>query len=321
MAEGLVSTIIPVFNRPEMLVDAVQSVLRQTYRPIEVIVVDDGSTDNTSLVADQLADIHPEISTLHIANGGPGVAREAGRLRAKGDFIQYLDSDDVLKPDKFEQQVSDLQRNSQAGISYCICEFSDMKGNVIDKTWMRTGEKYEMMFPAMLSGRLWGTPVPLYRKQVLDSAGPWTNLKIEEDWEYDCRIAKQHIALSYISLTLVTVRSHSGQHLGRIDATDINKHKDRLDAFKLILQHSLDSNVSPGSPELLSFSKRAFLVARQGAQVGLVDKPQTLLLLLVKDIAPSRFRAKVRVYIWLSRLFGWKRCADTYQSVYQRLQK
>src|SRR5437588_4041721 len=99
---SLVSTIIPVFNRPALLVEAVASVLAQSYRPIEIIIVDDGSTDATPEVADRLAKQRAGIvRVIHIANGGPGLAREAGRLAARGGYIQHLDSDDLLLPEKF----------------------------------------------------------------------------------------------------------------------------------------------------------------------------------------------------------------------------
>ncbi|HJU86437.1 MAG TPA: glycosyltransferase family A protein, partial [Gemmatimonadota bacterium] len=87
----LVTTILPVHNRPAMLAAAVESVLAQSYRPLDVLVVDDGSTDDTARVADLLAAENPDrVRVLHIANGGPGVAREAGRREARGEFIQYL---------------------------------------------------------------------------------------------------------------------------------------------------------------------------------------------------------------------------------------
>jgi len=102
----LVSTIIPVYNRPEMILRAVDSVLAQTYLPIEIILVDDGSTDSTPQMLDELAVQHPdEIRVIHKDNGGPGLAREAGRLLAWGEFIQYLDSEDCLLPNKFADEV------------------------------------------------------------------------------------------------------------------------------------------------------------------------------------------------------------------------
>src|SRR4051795_5577813 len=98
MQQGIVSTIIPVFNRPAMLREAVASVLAQTYRPIEIIIVDDSSTDDTPVVIDELAARHPEVRGIRRPNGGPGLARESGRGEARGEFIQYLDSDDLLMP-------------------------------------------------------------------------------------------------------------------------------------------------------------------------------------------------------------------------------
>ncbi|MGH9419051.1 MAG: glycosyltransferase family A protein, partial [Thermoanaerobaculia bacterium] len=113
------TTIIPVFNRPALLVEAVGSVLAQTYRPVEIIVVDDGSTDETSSVSDALATKHGGIiRVIHKTNGGPGLAREAGRIAARGDYIQHLDSDDLLLPRKFELQVAALEASPGCGAAY-----------------------------------------------------------------------------------------------------------------------------------------------------------------------------------------------------------
>jgi glycosyltransferase involved in cell wall biosynthesis len=109
LVEGLVSTIIPVHNRPALLREAVASVLAQTYRPIEIIIVDDGSTDETGREAEALAEKYSEVHSIHRQNGGPGAARETGRLAARGEFTQYLDSDDLLLPTKFELQVAGLR--------------------------------------------------------------------------------------------------------------------------------------------------------------------------------------------------------------------
>src|SRR5438094_204673 len=104
MQPAVVTTIIPVHNRPLMLREAVASVVAQAYRPIEIIIVDDGSTDDTARVADELANDFTRV--IHQANAGPGAAREAGRLVARGEFIQHLDSDDLLLQRKFELQVA-----------------------------------------------------------------------------------------------------------------------------------------------------------------------------------------------------------------------
>src|SRR5882672_5633140 len=126
---GLVSTIIPVHNRASLLEEAVASVLAQTYPNTEVIIVDDGSTDGTSMVADELAREHPEkIGVIHQTNTGPGLAREAGRIRARGQFIQYLDSDDLLLPRKFELQVAGLKARPECAVSYGKTQYRHSDG-------------------------------------------------------------------------------------------------------------------------------------------------------------------------------------------------
>ena len=100
----LVSTIIPVFNGERLLPEALDSVFRQDYRPIEVIVVDDGSTDGTSLVARSC----PEVRYLYQSNQGLGAARNAGIAAACGEFIAFLDADDIWLPRKLSSQMNFL---------------------------------------------------------------------------------------------------------------------------------------------------------------------------------------------------------------------
>src|SRR5262249_24694081 len=120
MTEGLVSTIIPVFNRSTLLVDSVSSALQQTYPQLEVIIVDDASTDDTPQVIASLCGRDSRVRSVRRENGGPGLARETGRQAARGEFIQYLDSDDLLLPRKFELQVAALRADPRAGIAYGI---------------------------------------------------------------------------------------------------------------------------------------------------------------------------------------------------------
>ena len=107
---GLVSVIIPTYNRAELLVEAMDSVWAQTYRPIELIVVDDGSTDKTREVVQEWrkkceADHQFALRYFHQANKGAPAARNLGLIESRGEFIQILDSDDYLHPLRLQRML------------------------------------------------------------------------------------------------------------------------------------------------------------------------------------------------------------------------
>ena len=99
---GLVSVIIPVYNCETYLAEAIDSVLAQTYAPVEIIVVDDGSTDGSAQVAARYA---PRVRCLHQENSGIGAARNRGIEQASGNLLAFLDADDLWSPDKLARQV------------------------------------------------------------------------------------------------------------------------------------------------------------------------------------------------------------------------
>jgi glycosyltransferase involved in cell wall biosynthesis len=276
LVEGLVSTIIPVHNRPALLREAVASVLAQAYRPIEVIIVDDGSTDETGGEAEALAEGHCEVRVIHRQNGGPGAARETGRLVARGEFIQYLDSDDLLLPRKFELQVDGLRNCSDCVVSYGKTRFYAHGERATDVAWKRTGERIPTMFPSFLQSRWWDTSTPLYRREVIDLAGPWTKLRTEEDWEYDCRIASKGCRLHYCDAFVSDTRATPGYQLSASYSIDPKKLRDRAAAHMLILEHAYASGISQNTLEMRHFARELFLLARQCGAAGFVEEARSL---------------------------------------------
>jgi glycosyltransferase involved in cell wall biosynthesis len=324
--EGLVSTIIPVYNRPKMVSEAVKSVLAQTYRPIEIILVDDGSTDETPAVLDELAHNHPDtIYVVHKKNNGPGLAREAGRLVARGEFIQYLDSDDMLLPEKFELQVTGLRQCPECGVSYGKTRHYQLPPDI---PWKQTGEKIEFMFPAFLKQRCWSTPTPLYRRTVVDAAGPWTNLKQEEDWEYDCRIASQSIRLHFCDRFIAEIGTDGQNSLSSRWSVDPEYMKDRVKAHELIFEHARKAAISIDSAEMQHFARELFLIARQCGNTGLTEEAKKMFELSRR--AAGRIRSKgcdYRIYKIIATIFGWANvgkmaCAlDRVRRGYKEVQK
>jgi glycosyltransferase involved in cell wall biosynthesis len=114
MTGELVSVVVPVYNGAAYLAEALDSILGQTYRTVEVIVVDDGSTDRTAQVLDAYAG---HIRRRWQANQGPARALNAAVAEAQGDFLAFLDADDVWHPRKLERQVARLQERPAAGYS------------------------------------------------------------------------------------------------------------------------------------------------------------------------------------------------------------
>ena len=123
MHKPRISVIIPTYNSAVFLPEAVESVLSQTFLPQEVIVVDDGSTDNTE---DVLEPFRRRIHYIRQENQGPAVARNRGIAEAKGDLIAFLDADDVWVPEKTEIQVKVLRENPRIGLVHSYFDRLDM---------------------------------------------------------------------------------------------------------------------------------------------------------------------------------------------------
>lgn len=278
---GLVTTIIPVYNRAEMLAQAVQSVLDQDYRPIEIIIIDDGSTDNTYAIAQQLACKSPEeIRVLQQANAGPGVARQHGLEHARGEFIQYLDSDDLLCEQKFTLQVEMLRRQPDCHVCYSISHDQFLRDDQPPRQepTKGTGECRSSLFPMLLVERWWSTNTPLYRHSILKIIGPWRPLINEEDWEYDARIAARNVKLAWVPESLSIKRWFAvDQHLSTDGCFDPVKLRDRALARQSIYQSALTSGVSHDCPEMLHFAHSVFLMARECCNVNLVQEAFGLL--------------------------------------------
>lgn len=309
---GLVSTIIPVYNRPALLREAVESVLAQIYRPIEVIIVDDGSTDNTLRVAEGLAERNPGVvRVLDIASGGPGVAREAGRQAVQGEFIQYLDSDDLLLPRKFEVQVAALRAHPECGIAYGKTQFVRVGELPEPRAHRRTGERFENLFPALLLSRWWYTQTPLYRRSLTDRIGTWRSLWNEEDWEYDARAGALGAKLWFCDVFVSVQRAHQPeQHLCYQGASDPKKLRDRARAHELILAHAHAAGIGPEQPEMQHFARELFLLARQCGAAGLVAESRRLFALSLGASTPERAQGwDFRLYGAAARVLGWRAVA------------
>ena len=201
----LVSVIIPTYNRAKFVVQAVKSVLEQDYAPLEIIVVDDGSTDNTEEV------LKPYFNCIIYSrqpNQGTAVARNAAIQVSRGEYIALLDSDDVWKEGKVRLQVEFLESHRQYGMVACNVVQIDSDGIEVSARGFRVTEPRVSLERVLLD-----SPLPpsslLCRREALRFPEPFTpGLNFCEDWEFCLRLAGTW-PIGFIDQPLVAFRSHA----------------------------------------------------------------------------------------------------------------
>jgi glycosyltransferase involved in cell wall biosynthesis len=149
MLEPLVSVIIPTFNRACLLTQAVQSALSQSHRSLEVLVIDDGSTDGTETSLKERFAQEPRLRYVRQPNQGVSAARNRGLAEARGELVAFLDSDDVWLPGKLERQVAVLAEFPEAGMVWTDMDAIDGEGNLVERSYLRKMYRAYRWFPSL----------------------------------------------------------------------------------------------------------------------------------------------------------------------------
>lgn len=197
----MVSVIIPTYNRQDKIVKSINSVLAQTYADFELLIIDDGSTDNTQEVVEAIPDDRVKYVWLPHNMGAAGARNEGVKL-AKGELIAFHDSDDVWHSEKLELQVRHMEAHPE--FSMVFCAYMYHKGGVCCRAPLETLKIYEGdMLSQLLVKNLIGTPTMLIRKDCFwDVGGFNTALKCLEDWEFALRFAESYY-IGYVDEALV----------------------------------------------------------------------------------------------------------------------
>jgi glycosyltransferase involved in cell wall biosynthesis len=203
----MISVIIPTYNSERYISECLNSVINQTYSNLEIIVVDDGSTDNTNVIVNSVMDYR--IKYFYKENGGVASARNLGITKSTGLFIAFLDSDDFWHKEKLERQIKLM-----ADYDFVYCNH-----NTIDKN----GIEMEYKLPCPISGRddikkailssntITGSCSTVFMKKVvLDKVGLFnSNLRIGEDWEYWAKVVWNEFKIGFIEENLAVLRSQN----------------------------------------------------------------------------------------------------------------
>lgn len=301
---GLVSTVIAVYNRQRLMVDAIESVLAQSYRPIEIVVVDDGSTDESGAVGRAYAEKYPGvIRYVHQENQFCGAAWNRGIRESNGEFLQFLDSDDLLLPEKFATQVAALRAHPDCGISYCY-----IREYVLGEAWSgrparSTAETHATLFPHLLTAKIWPSPAPFYRREVIDDNGWFLPVRVQPDWEYESRAAARGVRLHHCKEYLGETRGTHRQE-GRPKG---GTPRERLPEYALVLErilaHARQAAVPPRDLDRLS--KRLFATARRCAAEGFEAEARRLIALAADTANTAPGQLQVAAFRSASDRFGW----------------
>lgn len=200
-----VTVIIPTYNRAAMLVEAVESVLAQSYRDYEVIVADDGSIDDT---AQRIGNLGREVRYLPLEHSGrPSVVRNRALALARGELIAFLDDDDRWQPDKLERQVALFQGDHAPDFVFSdVCFFSD---DSVSKPVLATWQKTDgYIFDNLLRDCYIYPSTVVVRRKLLKAVGEFDEtFAIVEDYDLWLRLAHSALA-GFVDAPLVWVRRH-----------------------------------------------------------------------------------------------------------------
>lgn len=202
----LVSVVIPTYNYAHFVSQAIQSVLDQTFRDFEIIVVDDGSTDDTFQVVSPFGD---PVRYIRQANRGPNAARNTGIRTSTGKYVALLDADDLWLPHKLESQIPLIEADPEVGLVYASMYLFDSEtGAIVDwhpPSRCRQGHVLRQLY----MDQFVPSPTPLIRRKVFDEVGYFDESVVSpDDWEMWLRIAARY-KFAFVREPLAMYRVHA----------------------------------------------------------------------------------------------------------------
>jgi len=266
-----VSVIIPTYNRAYILPEAVESVLRQTYSNFELIIVDDGSTDETAHVVSKFSDFRIRF-VQRAKNGGVAAAKNTGLEVAGGEFIATLDSDDLWRPEKLELQARFLDEHPHVGGVFSDLEWirgTQHVGSMLSaypvftrllRDSLRQGVSVfsqHALYVCLLEEMPVKLQASTLRRDCVKKIGVFEeSWRSGEDWEFVLRFARQN-ALGYLDRALAVQRTMADSTLGR--------HQ-KLDAVFLMERFIQEKQQLRGDPEALAAVRRG--IAHHAKELG-----------------------------------------------------
>ena len=273
----LVSILIPAYNAEEWIADTIQSAIAQTWHRKEIIVVDDGSTDRTAEVARRFAS--KEVAVVSKENQGAAATRNHALRLSQGDYIQWLDADDLLAPDKIERQLAALRESDSRRIllssSWAYFNYRTQRARFVPTSLWQDLSPVEWLLRKMGENLHMQTATWLTSRELTEAAGPWdTRLLSDDDGEYFCRVLLASEGTRFAPEARVFYRITQSSRLSHIGASDRKKDA-MLVSMKLHIQYlrSLEDSerVREGLPDVHAELVPQFLSGATGHYCGVAE--------------------------------------------------
>ncbi|MGL4881058.1 MAG: glycosyltransferase family 2 protein [Waterburya sp.] len=228
-----ISVIIPAYNAEKTISRTIESVQKQTFGDFELIIINDGSIDRTAEIVQNIKDLRLKLFSYE--NGGVSVARNRGIHNASGDYLAFLDADDLWTNDKLEKQLAALEANPEAGVAYSLTSYIDEQDNLLYRCNPVSFEG-NVLKQLLLTNFLINGSNPLIRQQAIKSIGKFDpSLKSSEDWDYYLRLAA--------SYPFVSVPKY--QILYRKSSTNMSSNVERMKKTSCIVLERAYQNAPP----------------------------------------------------------------------------
>jgi glycosyltransferase involved in cell wall biosynthesis len=300
----LVSILIPAYNSEEWIADTLRSALAQTWQRKEIIVVDDGSRDRTAEVARQFAS--KEITVVSVENGGAAAARNHALQLSQGDYIQWLDADDLLAPDKIERQLLALGEAEDKKIllssPWAYFNYRTSRARFVSTSLWHDLAPVEWLLRKMGENLHMQTATWLTSRELAEAAGRWdTQMISDDDGEYYCRVLLASNGTRFVREAKVFYRVTSSSRWSYIGTSE----KKKTAMFKSMQLHVKYLRSLENSERV----RKACLTYMQTwfhnfypDRPDIVAELQTLAAELQGHLDAPRLRWK---YAWMEPIFGW----------------
>ncbi len=245
--DELVSIIVPVYNVEKYLSDCINSIINQTYKNIEIILIDDGSNDTSPNICDQYEKKDNRIRVIHKQNEGVSIARNVGLKNAIGDWIAFVDSDDWLELNYLEELVAVAKKNNADVVLCGYNRIIQSKKEIINnsgKVIINNSREYLINTLNPQTGYGFG-PMKLYKKEIIKDITFDSSLKVAEDALFNAKIATNISKSCYLEKSLYNYRMNSNSAVKKYDKNYANKYLKSMKTNKkyLLEKYNADTEI------------------------------------------------------------------------------